>query len=119
MSITQSDCEITAALQRLIDAKPDPVFTAAFETLQKGAPGLSESSCAALARSIAIKVAYGPHGKAHKAMLEALKAIDALAVMEINPSNYDHEIVCELNSNAVQAALIARAAIAQATGEEA
>lgn len=107
----------TEALQRLVDAKPDPVFTAAFDTIRKGAPGLSESSCAALARSIAIKIAYGPHGKAHKEMLEALKAIDALEVMEINLSNYDHEIVCELNANAVQAALIARAAIASALGE--
>lgn len=47
-----------------------------------------------------------------KALREALEAIDSLEVMEINPSNYDHEIVCELNSNAVQASLIARAALA-------
>lgn len=49
-------------------------------------------------------------------LMETLRFIDGLEVMEINPSNYDHEIVCELNSNAVQAALAARAAIAKATG---
>jgi hypothetical protein len=50
--------------------------------------------------------------------MEALDAIDSLPVLEINPSNYDHEDVCELNSNAVQAALIARAALAQVRGEQ-
>lgn len=49
---------LEAALTRFADAKPDPVFVAAFDTLKKGAPGLSESTCEALARSIAIKVAY-------------------------------------------------------------
>jgi len=44
----------------------------------------------------------------------ALAAIDALEVMEINPSNYDHELVCELSSNAAQAACIARDALAKA-----
>ncbi len=42
---------------------------------------------------------------------EALQAIDAIEPMEINPSNYSHDDVCELNANAVQAALIARAAL--------
>lgn len=51
------------------------------------------------------------------ALLEALKAIDALPVLEINQYNYDHDDVCELNENAMQASLIARAAIAKATGE--
>lgn len=64
---------IEEALKRFANAKPDPVFTAAFDTLRKGAPGLSERSCEALARSIAIKVAHGPEGKARTAMLEALK----------------------------------------------
>jgi hypothetical protein len=46
-----------------------------------------------------------------QSLAEALEKIDALEVMEINPSNYDHDDVCELNSNAVQAVLIARAAL--------
>lgn len=48
----------------------------------------------------------------HKAMRSTLSFIDDLPVMEINPSNYDHEIVCELSSNAVQAALAAHHTLA-------
>lgn len=47
------------ALKALIAADPDPVYLAAFDTLKKGAPGLSERSCAALSRSIALKVKHG------------------------------------------------------------
>ena len=52
-----------------------------------------------------------------RGMREALEAIDALEVMEINPSNYDHELVCELSSNASQAACIAREALAALTSK--
>lgn len=43
----------------------------------------------------------------------ALSEIDALPVLEINQHNYTHDDVCELNDNAVQAALIARTALDQ------
>lgn len=46
------------ALERFSSAKPDPVFVAAFDSIRKGAPGLSDRTCEAIARSIAIKVAY-------------------------------------------------------------
>lgn len=52
------DVSLEEALTRFVNAKPDPVFVAAFETLKTGAPGLSEKTCEVLARSIAIKVAY-------------------------------------------------------------
>lgn len=41
----------------------------------------------------------------------ALKEIDQLEVMEINPNNYDHDLVCALSNNAAQAAVIARNAL--------
>ncbi len=50
--------ELEAALTRFANAKPDPVFVAAFESIRKGAPGLSDNTCEAIARSIAIKVAH-------------------------------------------------------------
>lgn len=45
------------------------------------------------------------------ALREALREIDGLVVMEINPSNYNHDDVCELSRNASYAAVIARAAL--------
>lgn len=39
-------------------AEPDPVFVVAYDSIRKGAPGLSDRTCEAIARSIAIKVAY-------------------------------------------------------------
>ena len=42
---------------------------------------------------------------------EALEAIDALEPMELNPSNYDHDIACEVSRNAACAAVIARNAL--------
>ena len=45
------------------------------------------------------------------ALREALREIDGLVVMEINPSNYNHDDVCELSRNASDAAVIARAAL--------
>ncbi len=52
--------ELEAALKRFVSAKPDPVFVAAFDSIRKGAPGLSERTCEVIARSIAIKVAHLP-----------------------------------------------------------
>jgi len=46
----------------------------------------------------------------------ALQAIDHLLHAEVNPSNYDHDEVCELNSNAIEAGMIAAAALAKAEG---
>lgn len=46
--------------------------------------------------------------EAHLAEAEkVIDLIDGLAVMEINPSNYDHDDVCELSRNAAQAACAA------------
>lgn len=42
---------------------------------------------------------------------KALRHIDALEPMELNPSNYDHDDVCELNRNAAHAADLARDAL--------
>lgn len=41
----------------------------------------------------------------------ALEAIDALEPMELNPSNYDHDIACEVSRNAAHAANIAHNAL--------
>ena len=58
--VKHTPSEMDAALKRFVEAKPDPVFTAAFDRFSKGAPGLSERTCEAIARSIAIKVSYLP-----------------------------------------------------------
>jgi hypothetical protein len=42
---------------------------------------------------------------------EALAAIGALEPMELNPSNYDHDIACEVSRNAAHAAVIASNAL--------
>lgn len=47
-------------------------------------------------------------------LLELLKWADAKLGPEINPSNYDHQDVCELNANMVEVTLAIRAAIANA-----
>lgn len=46
----------TAAEKR--QTEPDTVFAIAYDSIRKGAPGLSDRTCEAIARSIAIKVAY-------------------------------------------------------------
>lgn len=65
------------ALKALIAADPDPVYLAALDTLKKGAPGLSETSCAALSRSIAIKV---KHAAAARTALPGL--VERVEVLE-------------------------------------
>lgn len=45
-------------------------------------------------------------------LVEGLEVIDALP-LEINPSNYSHEDVCDLNNYAVQAALTAQALLSR------
>ncbi len=50
--------DLEAALKRFVEAPTDPVFTAAFDSIRKGAPGLTDRTCEAIARSIAIKVKY-------------------------------------------------------------
>ena len=47
-------------------------------------------------------------------LLELLKWSDDKLGPEINPSNYDHQDVCELNANMVEVSLAIRAAIANA-----
>lgn len=47
-------------------------------------------------------------------LLELLKWSDEKLGPEINPSNYDHQDVCELNANMVEVCLAIRAAIANA-----
>lgn len=47
-------------------------------------------------------------------LLELLKWADEKLGPEINPSNYDHQDVCELNANMVEVTLAIRAAIANA-----
>lgn len=42
---------------------------------------------------------------------EALEQIDLLDPLEINPNNYNHDDVCELNFNAAKASVIARQAL--------
>lgn len=38
----------------------DPVYTAAYDSIRKGAPGLSDATCQVIARSINMKVALFP-----------------------------------------------------------
>jgi hypothetical protein len=47
----------------------------------------------------------------NKRLRDALEAIDAIEPLEINISNYWHDDVCLLNANAVEASLIAQAAL--------
>ena len=49
-------------------------------------------------------------------LLELLKWSDEKLGPEINPSNYDHQDVCELNANMVEVTLAIRAAIAKIEG---
>lgn len=51
---------------------------------------------------------------------EALATVNAIleAAPELNPSNYDHDQVCELNAAMVEACLFSRAALSQSTAGE-
>nr|WP_313425320.1 hypothetical protein [Brevundimonas diminuta] len=61
-----------------------PVYNAAYDSIRKGAPGLSDATCAAIARSINMKVAHlsaapAPEGGATKLHLKLLDTLKPFA----------------------------------------
>ncbi len=88
----------------------------------EGPEGSHQPTCVANARAIAM--APGVHAVIRDLLAESARLRDALSsiseeiTFEINPSNYDHDQVCEMNTSWCQIGLIADTALTEGGADD-